>query len=263
MVVRAGLRPAAARVPAEVLRLQRQIALRNQREPPAAPAPGPLCLGQSRGARPGGPGRGERRRQGRCRWRRMGWERLRDRPHPRAPRPSLDEAVAARVAWAPVPGPASQARTSAAARVPGARLPAPCRLSEAGGPPCRPRRAASGTARPQIPGCPGSRPAQPAPLPSCRSRSGAGTPPSAPARSVRPGPAPGAARCPPGSRYGRPHRASGLGVPGPRAGDPWAPDLRKLRGLAPLHPLSWAAPGSPFQEEGRRRDLAPLSGPGR
>lgn len=85
---RAGLRPAAARVPAGgAAAAEADRSAQPEGAALAAPAPGPLCPGQSRGARPGGPGRGERRRQGRCvGLRRMGWERLRDLPPPRTPR---------------------------------------------------------------------------------------------------------------------------------------------------------------------------------
>lgn len=67
MAPRAGLRPAAARIPAGGA-----AAAEANRPPqpegasPTAPAPGPRSPGQRRGARPRGPGRGEHRRKGRC-----------------------------------------------------------------------------------------------------------------------------------------------------------------------------------------------------
>lgn len=82
----------------------------------------------------------------------------------------------------------------------------------------RPRRAASGTARQQIPGCPGSRPG-----PSPRLRLAPPPPPpqrgDAPfsarlVRQARPG-HPGAAVSTPSAGMGDPHWALGLGGPWP------------------------------------------------
>lgn len=216
MAPRAGLRPAAARVPAGgAAAAEADRPAQPAGAALAAPAPGPLCLGQSRGARPGGPGRGERRRQGRCVGvRRMGWERLRDRPHPRAPRSEPRRGGGrARVARARSSARPLRARTCAE-RVPG------------GWPPPPPPAGLRPAARPAAPAAPPVvRPGRKSPVAlaaargparaaaSCRSRS-AGTPPSAPARSVRPGPAPRGRRgVLPGSRYGRPSPGVGLRSP--------------------------------------------------
>lgn len=177
----------------EVLRLQRQIALRNQREPPPPPRPpGPAAPARGGAPAPGAPGEvSTGARAGVWRW---GWERLGDHRLHRAQSPE-DAAVA----WAlrglgDCPHPASRTCT------------APGGL---GVHPPQPRSPRAGPAAPAAPPVvrPGSKspvalaaargPARASASRRRRRRRSAGTPPSAPAWSARPGPATQGRRCPP------------------------------------------------------------------
>lgn len=199
MALRAGLRPAAARVPAggTAAAAADRPAQPAGAAPAAVPGPGPHCRGQSRGARPRGSGRGERRRKGRCvgmcRW---GRGRLRDLPLKCAQNP--ENLVAA-------------CELQGLGRFPDARARVPCPVSPSAHT-CAalgPGAGGSGSALGR-PASRGARPAAPAALPvvrpsskslvalaaargsaraaASRRRRSAGTPPSAPAWSPRPGP---------------------------------------------------------------------------
>lgn len=211
VALRAGFRPAAARVPAggTAAAAADRPAQPARPAPAAVPGPGPHCRGQSGGARPRGSGRGERRRKGRCvgmcRW---GRGRLRDLPLKRAQNPeNLVEAC----------------ELQGLERFPDARDRSPCPASQRSylrG--ARPGGSGSALGRPASRG---ARPAAPAALPvvrpsskslvalaaargsaraaASRRRRSAGTPPSAPAWSPRPGPGyPGAEVRPPPLQVG-------------------------------------------------------------
>lgn len=196
MALRAGLRPAAARVPAggTAAAAADRPAQPAGAATAAVPGPGPHCRGQSGGARPRGSGRGERRRKGRCvgmcRW---GRGRLRDLPLKRAQNPENLVAACELQGLGRFP----DARGRVPAQPPSART---CAAPGPGG---------SGSALGR-PASRGARPAAPAALPvvqpsskslvalaaargsaraaASRRRRSAGTPPSAPAWSPRPGP---------------------------------------------------------------------------
>lgn len=200
MALRAGLRPAAARVPAggTAAAAADRPAQPAGAAPAAVPGPGPHCRGQSRGARPRGSGRGERRRKGRCvgmcRW---GRGRLRDLPLKCAQNP--ENLVAA-------------CELQGLGRFPDARARVPCPVSPSAHT-CAALGPGGGGGSGSALGRPasrGARPAAPAALPvvrpsskslvalaaargsaraaASRRRRSAGTPPSAPAWSPRPGP---------------------------------------------------------------------------
>lgn len=251
MALRAGLRPAAARVPAggTAAAAADRPAQPAGAAPAAVPGPGPHCRGQSRGARPRGSGRGERRRKGRCvgmcRW---GRGRLRDLPLKCAQNP--ENLVAA-------------CELQGLGRFPDARARVPCPVS-----PSAHTCAAlgqGGGGGDQGPPSVGLPPAEPAPPPLLRCQwygpvanpwlpwqppgvQPAPPPPAAGVARGRPlqrlpgrlGPAPATRgrRCiRPRSRYGRPSLGAGLRQPLSRGrGTPL--QTPKLRGLAPLYLLS-------------------------
>lgn len=131
------------------------------------------------------------------------------------------------------PAQSSRARTCAA-RAPVVRV-RPPQACAPRGPPHRPCCAASGTARPQIPGCPGSRPgfslSRHLPLP-LRGDAPFSARLVGQARSLLPGEG-GASSPAPGTRD--PHQEPGLESPcrvGPHSGHP------EFRSLARLHPFS-------------------------
>lgn len=193
---RTGLRPAAARVPAGGAAA---AAADRPAQPagtaPVVPAPGPRRPGQSRGARPRGPGRGELWRQGRCvgvcRW---GWGRPRDLPRHGAQSPEDPPVACALHGPGSFSDPGGEGRPYLRRADPGHAI---------RGPPSAGLRPAAPAAVPVV------RPGRKSPVAlaaargparaaASRRRPSAGTPPSAPAWSARPGPGPpGAAVRPP------------------------------------------------------------------
>lgn len=212
MAPHAGLRPAAARVPAGGT----AAAAADCPAQPAGPAPAtralrPHCPGQSRGIRPRDPQRGEHPHKGRCvgvcRW---GWGWLQDLPLKGAQNPEGRVVACELQGLGRFPDPRG--------RVP-AQPPSfsTCAVPVPGGSGSALRRPAPRGARPIAPAAlpvvqPGSKSLValaaalgPAVAAASRSRRSSGTPPSAPCWSARPGP-----------RY--------RGAPG--TGDPhWAPGL--------------------------------------
>lgn len=166
VAARAGLRPAAARVPAGgTAAAAADCPAQPAGRAPATQALRPHCPGQSRSIRPPDPRRGEHpckdRCAGVCRW---GWGRLQDLPLKGAPSPEDPVVACGLQGLGSFPDP----RGGVPARPPGVSIcaaPVPggfgVSLPQVGspwGPPHRPCRTVSGTARQQIPGCPGSRP---------------------------------------------------------------------------------------------------------
>lgn len=161
-----GLRPIAARVPTGgAAAAEADRPAQPAGAAPASPAPRSHCPFQSRGAGPRGPGRGERLRKGRCvSVLRCGVGQSGDLPLHDAQRgtPVVTCTLSQDVGSLPDQG------AGTCPRLPRSYL---CRALPLGvseflppqacaprGQPGRPCRVASGTARPQIPGCPGSRP---------------------------------------------------------------------------------------------------------
>ena len=265
MAPRAGLRPAAAGVPAGgAAAAEADRPAQPKGAAPAALAPRPGRPGQSRGARPRGPGRGERRRMGRCVGvRRWGWERLGGSPPvPRSGPRRRGGGVRTARAWGTVPSWEQGPLPGLPGLVPAPRPPPGARGLPSSG--LRPAARPAAPAVPPVvrPGCksPVALAATRGPAraaASRRSRRSAGTPPSAPAWSVRPGPATRGRQC---VRPQLQVRAALTGrqaevAPGPRARDP-APDPQNLE----VWLLSILCTGQhlgppPSGKRGGRRDL--------
>lgn len=209
---RAGLRPAAARVPAGgTAAAAADCPAQPAGSVPATRALRPHCPGQSWGIRPQDPRRGEHPRKSRCvgvcTW---GWSRFQDRPLKSARSPESPVVACELQGLGSFP----DLRGTVPAQPPSARTraaPAP------GGSGSSLRRSASRVARPIAPAAlPVVQPSSkslvalaaalgPARADASRSRRSAGTPPSAPAWSARPGP-----RYRGGFRYTRPSLGAGL-----------------------------------------------------